>query len=313
VQVILLVIIVCVALIGGCGAFMSLDRVDPGNVGVKINFKDGTITRVPTASYQIVNPLYEVIAEYPLGEKTLRMVREAGGTDNSTACLARGGYQINFDSRTQWQVIEEQVGQLYLKRRGVPLEAQGSNNDITEQVVVPAVRNAIVSGCTNFSWDGLLGDERVNFENFVRARIAQELEETHLKVNNFQLGEAYPSDQIRQIIANRATGITQNEQAVFQQNQAQVQGEADRLKAEADRVVQTTNARRDAEVAKIKTDQDAYQTTTGAEAQAKANRQIAESLTPELVEYNRVQRWNGQGPQTIIGQGSTPNLQVPIR
>ena len=46
-----------------------------------------------------------------------------------------------------------------------------------------------------------------------------------------------------------------------------------------------------------------------AEAQAKANRLLSESITPTLVQYEMSKRWNGQLP-TVTG-GGTPLIQLP--
>jgi uncharacterized membrane protein YqiK len=46
-----------------------------------------------------------------------------------------------------------------------------------------------------------------------------------------------------------------------------------------------------------------------AEAQAKANRLLAESITPTLVSYEMAKRWNGQMPQ--VTGGAMPMLQLP--
>lgn len=41
-----------------------------------------------------------------------------------------------------------------------------------------------------------------------------------------------------------------------------------------------------------------------AEAEAEANRKIAQSLTPELIEKIKYERWNGEVPQ-VQGNGAT--------
>ena len=46
-----------------------------------------------------------------------------------------------------------------------------------------------------------------------------------------------------------------------------------------------------------------------AEAQAKANRLLAESITPTLVQYELAKRWNGQMPQ--VASSAIPMIQMP--
>ena len=46
-----------------------------------------------------------------------------------------------------------------------------------------------------------------------------------------------------------------------------------------------------------------------AEAQARANTLLAQSITPNLVQYEMTKKWNGQMPQ--VTGGATPLLQLP--
>ena len=50
---------------------------------------------------------------------------------------------------------------------------------------------------------------------------------------------------------------------------------------------------------------DAYELTTRAEAEAEANRKIAESLTEALIAYTYAENWNGELPTFMTGDGTT--------
>ena len=50
-----------------------------------------------------------------------------------------------------------------------------------------------------------------------------------------------------------------------------------------------------------------------AEAQAEANQQIAESLTPDLLVWQRILRWDGVLPETVVGSSSPLDLLLPIK
>ncbi len=65
------------------------------------------------------------------------------------------------------------------------------------------------------------------------------------------------------------------------------------LKAETEKQTAITNAEAEAETIRIK-----------AEAEAEANKVIRESLTDEVIEYNKVEKWNGELPQ-VTGQSGT--------
>lgn len=69
------------------------------------------------------------------------------------------------------------------------------------------------------------------------------------------------------------------------------------LKAETEKQTAITNAQAEAETIRIK-----------AEAEAQANEIIRKSLSDEVIEYNKVEKWNGELPQVTGGAGTFVNL-----
>lgn len=60
----------------------------------------------------------------------------------------------------------------------------------------------------------------------------------------------------------------------------------------------TVNAHK--QVAITKAEAEAQKTSIAADAQAEANRKIAESLSDSLIEYQKIQKWDGRLP-TVSG------------
>ena len=56
---------------------------------------------------------------------------------------------------------------------------------------------------------------------------------------------------------------------------------------------------------------EAYRIIKAAEAQAKANEQLARSVTSELIRYNSIERWDGKYPTTLMGGGEGVLLSLP--
>ena len=65
------------------------------------------------------------------------------------------------------------------------------------------------------------------------------------------------------------------------------------LKAETEKQTKITNAEADAEAVKIKAD-----------AEAKANETIAKSLTDQVIENKKIEKWDGELPQVQGGSGT---------
>ncbi len=79
---------------------------------------------------------------------------------------------------------------------------------------------------------------------------------------------------------------------VAQQNKLKAQTEAEQ------RVIEAEAA---ANVKRVQADAEAYEVLARAEAEAKANQMIAESITPELINYDYAQRWDGELPTIMSG------------
>jgi regulator of protease activity HflC (stomatin/prohibitin superfamily) len=97
---------------------------------------------------------------------------------------------------------------------------------------------------------------------------------------------------------------------VAEQNKLKAQTEAEQriIEANAEAEIRRVNAEADAEAKKIAADAAAYEIGAKAEAEAAANKQIAESLTKELIEYKYYEAWNGELPDVI---GADTIIKMP--
>ena len=127
---------------------------------------------------------------------------------------------------------------------------------------------------------------RTKIEPLAQQKLAESLEQKYgegvvfvnkVVINDMDFEDAY-NDAIQQ-------------KSIAQQNadKQKIENEAAIAKAEADKQVAITNA-----------EAEAQKTSIAAEAQAEANRKIAESLSYTLIEYQKVQKWDGKLP-TVSG------------
>lgn len=123
------------------------------------------------------------------------------------------------------------------------------------------------------------------------------------------------------VVALLATGMQLTSCRGYEREQDRLdresEGKGELLKAESTKKVKIEQAKADFESAKLdaqtkltKAEADAKVRMLHAESQAKANGLISNSLTPTLIEYNKVNRWNGKLPETSVGQGSTAILNL---
>ena len=88
------------------------------------------------------------------------------------------------------------------------------------------------------------------------------------------------------------------QKSIAQQNadKQKIENEAAIAKAEADKQVAITNA-----------EAEAQKTSIAADAQAEANRKLAESLSDTLIEYQKIQKWDGKLP-TVSGSNALVSI-----
>ena len=103
------------------------------------------------------------------------------------------------------------------------------------------------------------------------------------------------------------------DKAIREKIQAQEALEKAKVTAETEKV----NANKDLEVARVKAEQDKVEAQgkadakiIAAEAEAKSNKMISDSLTDKLIERQKISKWNGDVPKV---QGSaTPIIDIGV-
>lgn len=75
------------------------------------------------------------------------------------------------------------------------------------------------------------------------------------------------------------------------------------LKAETEKQTAITNAEAEAEAIKIRAEAEAEALKITAQAEAEANATIAESLTTDLIQYHKIDKWDGKLP-TVTGNSA---------
>ena len=131
--------------------------------------------------------------------------------------------------------------------------------------------------------------------------ISEELDDKGINVLSFAIENVDFTDAFESAVEAKQVATQEKQRAQTQQEQQTMEAE----QAAARRQI-AANA--DAEVARIEADATAYATKVKAEAEAAANALINASLTEQLIDYTKIQTWNGQLP--VISGGNTPILDV---
>ena len=84
-----------------------------------------------------------------------------------------------------------------------------------------------------------------------------------------------------------------------------------KLKAETEAAQRVVEAEAEAQIRRVTAEAEAYEILQRAEAEAQANQKLAESITDRLIEYRYYEVWDGKLPQMMMGESTTPMVQIP--
>lgn len=179
-----------------------------------------------------------------------------------------------------YQVLPEKSAWLYAN-------VSDTKNLVGDELVASAIKSAMAELGPNEVTN------RTKIEPLAQQKLAESLNQKYgegavfinkVVINNMDFEEAYN------------TAIQQKSIAQQNADKQKIENEAAIAKAEADKQVAITNA-----------EAEAQKTSIAADAQSEANRKIAESLSDTLIEYQKIQKWDGKLP-TVSGSNALVSI-----
>jgi regulator of protease activity HflC (stomatin/prohibitin superfamily) len=261
--------------------------VPAGNVGVKVNLLGGD----KGVDNEVVG-----VGRYWLGwNEELYLfptfmqnyvwtagVDEGSPNDESISFQTADGMTANADIGISYSIDPDKVAVIFQTyRRGV--------EEITDTFLRNMVRDALVKQASNKPIEYVYGAGKADLIAAVQKDVADQVAPLGIMI-----GKIYWIGEIR--LPPVVLDSINNKNAATQMAQ-QRQNEVAQAKAEADKKIE--DARGVAEsILKV------------AEAQAKANKVLAESITPEFIQYQALEKWDGKLPTTMVPGQATPFISV---
>lgn len=261
----------------------SCTTIEPGEVGIKVDLL-GEQRDVADSDVKVgrifYNPISTRIVTYPV--RATRIHWDAGGdTDDSISFSTNDSVKLSTDVGMTLQLDRKDVPKVYIKyRRSMDELLQGYIRDV--------VRNAMTSAASQYDVGEVLGGKRVEFQSKIEVLIKEKLSADGFVVDAFSFtSDIRPPDSIKASIDSKV---------VATQRASEAQNKVAQIKFEAEQAIEL--ARGAAEARRI-----------NAEAEAKANEILSKSITPELVKYQALLKWDGATPK-VIGSGSSTLFDI---
>ena len=258
--------------------------VNPGYVGIVIHRAGGGVDKQALGpGLHGRNPLMTGIEEYPVFMQTLvltRNTREGSAENDEINVNSVEGQPISLDVSMSFELNPARVPQLY----------QTFRTDIAtiqHGYVKQAIRQALQEVVGSEEIASIIGPKKAEVVARTQALIEKRLSPLGIDVKQFTVNELRAPPAVIEAI---------NQKNVMQQQALTAQNELQK---------NSFNAKGDS----IKAYGRATAILTEAEAQAKANRLLSQSITGSLVQYEMAKKWDGKMP--MVSGGAMPMIQMP--
>lgn len=257
--------------------------INPGHVGIVIHRMGGGVDPKPMGpGLHFRNPMFTAVEEYPTYMQTLILTRGAGETSSNDEINVNSveGQPVSLDVSMSFELQPGKVPALYTTFRA-------DIETIQHTYVKQSIRQALQEVVGSEEIAAIIGPKKAEVVSRTQDLLTRRLDPYGISVKQLTINELRAPQAV--IDAISAKNVMQQQaltaQNELQKSQFQAQGDSIRAAGRAKAI------------------------TAEAEAQARANQLLSQSITPTLVQYEAAKRWDGKMPQ--VTGGSTPMIQLP--
>jgi regulator of protease activity HflC (stomatin/prohibitin superfamily) len=261
-------------------------KVEPGYVGIKVNnwgSQKGVQDYPLKTGMVFYNPLTEDMYDFPTFMVTrtwTQSTNEGNPIDESITFNSIEGTQVNADVAITYFFDPHKVPEIFVKFRAKP-------DVLTDGYIHNRVRDFLNREASDMRVVDIFGQGKQKILNSVKHDLEAELGPIGIHFDSVSFTSALRVDQSVHDSINRVIQAAQDALAA--------QNKVVQAKAEADQVIATAQGA-------------AQATLINAKAQADANQLLNSSLTPTLVQWQAIQKWNGNMPN--VTGGAMPFIDV---
>jgi len=258
-------------------------------------FEPGLNWKVPFIDQTVVYRTQEIVYETSDNPDA----SNADYTDYQVDTATSDGQQITARYTVRFRIRPQEASNI--------VNDLGTEPEVVEKVVKQNSRVWVRTLLRNYTASQLYSGDIREAQESIETQLRQDFEQEGLDLVFFGLRQIGFTDAYKQAVENKQieaeniiTRKNQAEQAKYEKERAITQAEAE---AEKQRLERIGVAQGEAESIKLRAEAEAAATLLKAQAQAKANDLLAQSLTPELIDWQAVLQWSGQYPTVYSPDG----------
>lgn len=276
------VVLMVVVIVTGCGT-----RIGPGHVGIKVDLAGSNrgVENLPLRTgWVLYNPMSSQVVEYPTFVQTAVWTHdpsEGRDANEELTFTTKDSMVVAIDVNLSYALDPEKIPAFYVKFRSDDL------NSFTHGFLRNVSRDCFNETAGKYGVEQVMGDN-APFLGDARKCLQDRVSAIGVKIEQFGIvGAPRPPAAVISAINMKV----QATQIALQKQNEVMQAEADAQK----RVAQ-------------------------AEGEAAANRAVAQSITPTMLEWRKldiqdrwINRWDGKRPSVESGTGNGMMFQIPAR
>ncbi len=295
-----------VLFIGYMVATMGIYTIESGRVGVLATFgKYSDEIKEPGLHFKI--PGVQDVLVMDVKMQTAHYHGEVDKPDTSgvisrphIVVLDAKNLNIGVDLTVQFSPSPEKAKDI--------LTAYGTN--YFDKLINPIIRDIVRDVAGQYGAEQV-ALKRTSIGSELKARLQAKFDELPFILNDVQLRHIELPTIVKKKVEEVQIAKQEEQRLEMIEKQARKNQEIKTIEANTRLIEVTTEAKADAEKKRIEAEAKAYQILKEAEAVAKANRVITESLNPQILLLETVNKWDGQYPKLLAGDGQGMILQLP--
>jgi regulator of protease activity HflC (stomatin/prohibitin superfamily) len=290
----LVILLVAAVLLSSVGAGLVFLQADQYGVVISAFQPNGYRAQALGPGLHWIVPFFENVRIYSIARQTYTMSIAFGegqrGGDDAIEARTKDGQVVHIDGSVIYSIDPARIIDLHITWQ----------NRYEDGVVRPVSRAAIREAVSQFGIEEIVTSRRVDLENSIHQSISDGLQANNLVLTEFLLRNVAFSEEYSKAVEQKQIAEQQAQQAAYVVQQR---------KQEAEQARQQAQGQADAAVIAAKGAADAR--LIQAEAEARANQVLAQSLSPQLLQYQYILKVAPNVQTIFVPSGNQFILPLP--
>lgn len=247
--------------------------IGAGERGVVFNNATGVENHVLSEGVHLRIPFVESVKDISIRVRSSKLDLLAGSQDNNQG--------ITYKVTANWHIEPNSVNTFYQQ------VGSDDNTAVEAKFISPVVQQAVKNAQAHFDASETLA-RQLEIKKLVEDTARPELEKYHLILDSITFDDQDFDPGYNAALEARAQARIKADQSVFLKQQAQNEADA--------KIIEASGSAKSAVIR--------------AQGEADANKLLQLSITPQLLEKMRIDKWKGDVPQTSLGTGTNTLFQI---